>query len=67
MKKSGAARASTDFHKYDKFYILKNLTKTPRPWLSPELTGCVPGKAHVLKGEVIIASSGYNEQVPDPA
>jgi len=27
----------------------------------------VPGTAHVLKGEVIIASSGYNEQVPDPA
>ena len=29
---------STDFYKYDEFPILHNLTKTPRLWLSPELT-----------------------------
>ena len=37
-KKSGTAKGSTDFYKYDKFPILDNLTKTPRPWLSPELS-----------------------------
>jgi len=36
--KSGAARASTDFNKDDKFPILHHSTKTAQPWLSPELT-----------------------------
>ena len=30
----------------------------PRPFPSPELTGCVPGTAHVPKGELIIAQLG---------
>ena len=39
MRKSGAARASTDPDKEVEFLITQHSAKTARPWLSPELTG----------------------------
>lgn len=38
-RRSGAARATTDFAKLSHFQFLHHSAKTPRPWLSPELTG----------------------------